>query len=69
MLPHVRKALEFSAVLRRSGFLSREARIILTLAAEVWRQRAKVARIREDRAQWRRTACAAMKKHHEKITK
>jgi hypothetical protein len=62
MLPAVRDALAAAAWLLRSGQRSREALIILTLAAEVWRQRAKVARLRKDRAEWRQVAAIAMEK-------
>lgn len=62
MLPNVRKALAYAAVLHRSGFRSLEARIILTLAAAVWHERKKTARVREDRAAWRQVASIAMEK-------
>lgn len=66
MLPAVRKALEFAAVLHRSGFRSFEARIILTLAAAVWHERRKTAHVRKDRSAWRQVASIAMEKPGEK---
>jgi hypothetical protein len=62
MLPACRKALEFAAVLHRSGFRSLEARVILILAAAVWHERRKTARVRKDRAAWRQVASIAMQK-------
>ena len=66
MLPAFRKALGFAAVLRRSGFRSFEARIILTLAAAVWHERTKTRRVRRDRDGWRQVAAFGMEKPGEK---
>lgn len=69
MLPAVREALAFAAALHRSGYRSIEARIILTLAAAVWHERAKTARVRKDRSAWRRVAAIAMHKPCENNSK
>jgi uncharacterized membrane protein len=66
MLPAVRKALAFAEVLRRSGFRSFESRIILILAAALWRERGKTKRVRRDRDGWRQVASIAMEKPGEK---
>jgi hypothetical protein len=66
MLPACRKALEFAAVLRRSGFRSFETWVILTLAAAVWHERSKTKRVRRDRDGWRKVASIAMEKPGEK---
>lgn len=56
MLTAVRDALAAAAWLHRSGHRSREAVIILVLAAEVWRLRRQVERLRDDRNEWRALA-------------